>query len=158
MARPHRGVTLENMYYVDSYFYRALKDRRLFETEESDENWGFYDNANEAFNTLPSINRKNEETKKATTEERRIALQEWVDKYISSKKWQRCLMTLRQDKSRKKLKLKSLDLTLDVYLVVKNLAEKMGMTIGEAIYDIAKPALDKLYADELQAAQSETSK
>lgn len=147
MARPRMGITLENMYPVESYFYGALKDNRLFDIERED-SWNLQNDANEAFKKLPPIDRTNDETREETTQKRRVALQEWVDQYVPPDKWQRCLMTLRQNKSRKKLQLKRVDLTLETYLLVKHLAEKMNLTIGETIYQVAKPVLDTLYAAE----------
>ena len=104
--------------------------------------------AKDHFNQLPQIDWKNDSTKTASMIKRREALQQWIDKFIPSKKWQRCLLTLRQNKSRRKLKLKRLDLQLDVYLTVKTLAKKKGQSIGETIYYLAKPALDKIYKSE----------
>ena len=148
MPRPRKGVTLANMYHVDDYFYRALKDNRLY--EENDDSWELHDNANRTFKKIPPIDYKNEKTKKASKEERRVALQKWIDKHVSPEKWQRCLMTLRQRKSRKKLNLQRVDLPMEVYLVVKRLADKKGATLAEAIYSVAKPALDKICADGLE--------
>jgi hypothetical protein len=147
MSRPRKGVTLENMYYVEEYFYRALKDDRLYEDDE--DSWNLQDSANRAFKRLPSIDYKNEKTRKASGEERRIALQKWIDKYISSERWQRCLMTLRQNKSRKKLKHVRVDLPLEVFTAVKLLAREKKVTLSEAIYSAIKPALDDIYANEL---------
>jgi macrodomain Ter protein organizer (MatP/YcbG family) len=77
------------------------------------------------------------------------ALQIWIHTYVSPEKWQRCLLTLRQNKSRKKLKLRRLDLKMDVYLTVKTLAKKLGMSMGDTIFSLAKPKLDKIYQTEL---------
>lgn len=147
MPRPRKGVTLENLYPVDSYFYRALKDNRLF--EENDVGWELNNKAGTAFKKLPTIDRSNHKTKQATTEQRRVALQKWVDKYIPPDKWQRCLMTLRQNKSRKKLKLRNIHVTQEVYFGVQTLAERTGLTMGEVIYKVTQAALDKLHAEEI---------
>lgn len=144
MARPSNGVTLVNMYFIDRYFSRALKDNRLHE-DYGDDGWKMYHDAKEAFKSIPDIDYKNEST---TKEARRIALQNWINNHVPSKRWQRCLMTQRQHRSRKKLKLRKLDLPEEVYDVIRSLAEKMGVTMGDAIYSIARPALDKIYADE----------
>lgn len=149
MARPRRGVTLQNLHQVDRYFYQALQDNRLFK-ENSVETTRKVFRAKGAFRKLPSINWKNETVKKNTMRIRQIALQDWIDTYVPKEKWQRCLLTLRQHKSRKKLQLKRLDLQLDVYLTVKALAKKLGLSLGEVIFKLAKPKLDKIYRVEFE--------
>ncbi len=72
-------------------------------------------------------------------------MQEWIDKYVSAIKWQRCLMTLRQKRSRKKHDLRKVELPIDVYLTVKNLAENMNCAMWEAINNVAEQALKKIY-------------
>jgi len=144
MTRPRRGVTLQNLHQVDRYFYQALKDNRLFK-ETSVEATRKVFRAKEAFQKLPGVNWKNETVKKNTMRIRQVALQAWIDTYVPKEKWQRCLLTLRQHKSRKKLQLKRLDLQLDVYLTVKALAKKLELSLGEVIYKLAKPKLDRIY-------------
>jgi hypothetical protein len=146
-GRPRKGVTLQNLHQVDRYYYQALKDNRLFK-ETSVEATRELFRAKEAFQKLPSINWKTAATKKTSMSIRQAALQNWVDKYVPKEKWQRCLLTLRQHKSRKKLKLKRLDLQLDVYLTVKALANKLKLSLGEVIYKLAKPKLDQIYKKE----------
>ncbi len=147
MPRPRQGVTLSNIHLVDRYFHNALKTNRLSSTL-SVENLGMQFDAREAFQKLPVINWKNDATKKETILLRREALQQWIDQFVSPAQWQRCLLTLRQNKSRKKLKLRRLDLKMEVYLTVKALAKKMGLSIGETIHQLAKPKLDKFYKTE----------
>jgi hypothetical protein len=147
MPRPRKGVTLSNIHHVDSYFHNALKSNRL-STSKSLESLNLIYDAKEAFLKLPVINWTNDTTKKESILKRKEELQTWIDKYISTEKWQRCLLTLRQNKSRKKLKLRRLDLKMDVYLTVKALAKKQGLSIGDTIYNLAKPKLDKMYKTE----------
>lgn len=151
MARPRRGVTLQNLHQVDRYFYQALKDNRLFK-EASVETTRKVFRAKEAFQKLPGVNWKNETVKKTTMRLRQAALQAWIDTYVPKEKWQRCLLTLRQHKSKKKLKLKRLDLQLEVYLTVKALAKKLELSLGEVIYKLAKPKLDRIYKMEFEKA------
>jgi hypothetical protein len=148
MPRPRKGITLSNIHLVDSYFHNALKNNRLSSSKSLESLNRTYD-AKEAFMALPAINWKTETIKKETILKRQAALQVWIDEYITPEKWQRCLLTLRQNKSRKKLKLRRLDLKMDVYLTVKTLAKKLGMNIGDTIYHLAKPKLDKIYKNEL---------
>ncbi len=156
MPRPRKGVTFANLHLVDSYFQNAIKLNRL-STNKSIEHLGFMYDAKEAFKALPIINWKDSTSKKDSLLQRKEALQAWIDKYITPDKWQRCLLTLRQNKSRKKLKLRRLDIKIDVYLAIKALAKKQGLSMGETIYNLAKPKLDKLYkmelAKELQPAR-----
>jgi hypothetical protein len=147
MPRPRKGVTFSNIHHVDSYFHNALKSNRLSTTKSVESLSLMYD-AKEAFLNLPAINWTNDSTKKESVLKRKDGLQAWIDKYILPEKWQRCLLTLRQNKSRKKLKLRRLDLKMDVYLTVKALAKKQGLSIGDAIYNLAKPKLDKMYKAE----------
>lgn len=148
MPRPRLGITLQNLHQVDRYFYQSLKDNRLYKATSVESTRHLFQ-AKEAYQKLPNINWKNEAAKMKSIHERQLALQAWVDKYVPPEKWQRCLLTLRQSKSRKKLKLKRLDLQLDVYLTLKTLAQKMRLSLGETIYKLAKPQLDKLYKTEM---------
>ena len=147
MPRPRNGVTLGNIHLVDRYFHNAIKNNRLA-TSQSTESLGRVFDAKEAFLKLPVINWKNETTKKDTILQRKEALQQWIDEFVTPTQWQRCLLTLRQNKSRKKLKLRRLDLKMEVYLTVKALAKKLGLSIGDTIQHLAKPKLDKLYKTE----------
>ena len=157
MPRPRKGVTLENLHHVDRYFSQSLKNNRLFINNSAAKSNLHYD-ALDAFKKLPAIDWKNDDLKQSTLSKRCIALQEWIDQYVSPTKWQRCLLTLRQNKSRKKLKLRRLDLQLDVYLTIKALAKKQKISLGEVIYKLAKPALDKIYKSELAYEQGTVHK
>ena len=148
MARPRKGVTKANLLQVDRYFSLALKQNRLFNLSSS-KNLEIFYYAKEAYNKLPSIDWKNDITKKNSIDNRIAALQIWVDEYVPAEKWQRCLLTLLQNKSRKKLKLRRLDLQLDIYLIVKALARKQKMSLGATIYKLAKPAFNKICKAEL---------
>lgn len=148
MPRPRQGVTSANILNVDSYFSRALKDNRLF-TRQPTQNFDLIFQAKEAFFKLPPIDWKNETTKKKSITLRIAALQQWIDQYVDPKKWQRCLLTLRQNKSRKKLKLRRLDLQMNVYLTVKILAKSFGLSLNDTIDKLAKPALNKIYKNQL---------
>lgn len=141
MPRPSKGVTLANMIYVQNYFRRALKENRLY--QEDDNGWHLNYKANQAFEEMVRINCN----KKISREEEVVFLQGWIDQYVSAKKWQRCLMTLRQKRSRKKHDLRKVELPIDVYLTVKNLAEKMNCAMWEAIDNVAQQALKKVYRD-----------
>jgi hypothetical protein len=142
MPRPRRGVTLSNLLQVDRYFALALKENRLFTNKTLSLN--ALHEAKEAFSKLPAIQWKTETSKKNSMVHRQVALQAWIDQFVDSIKWQRCLLTLRQKKSRKKRKLRRLDLPLEIYLIVKALALKQDLTLAEAIYKLAKPAFEKL--------------
>jgi hypothetical protein len=147
MPRPRIGVTLTNMNKVELYFARAFKHDRLRGRGWFNNHDIFFE-AKENFQKLPSIDSKTPQTKKHSTQHRCDALQKWIDAYIPSEKWQRCLLTLRQDKSRRKLKLRQLNLQSDVYLIVKALAKKKEMTMGELIRTLAEPVLNKMYKQE----------
>lgn len=142
MPRPRKGVTYANFLHVDRYFALALKDNRLF--EKTTKGLKLLQEAREAFNKLPTINWSTAENKKISLVIRQAALQKWIDQFIPPAKWQRCLLTLRQNKSRKKHKLKRLDLPLEVYLTVKALSQKKNLSLAETIYQIAKPAFEKI--------------
>lgn len=157
MPRPRKGVTLDNLHNVDRYFFQALKGNKLF-LNKNTQNFNLHYEAKEAFSKLPAIDWKNDATKKASMLTRQQALQAWIDQYITPEKWQRCLLTLRQNKSRKKLKLRRLDLQADVYLTLKALAKKKKLSLGETIYQLAKPALNKLYKKELIEEQASPRK
>lgn len=141
MARPKKGVTPANINKVDNYFLRAFKYDRLHRDSWFASHDALYE-AKESYKKLPAISSKSSEAKKTTLANRCVALQQWIDTYIPNEKWQRCLLTLRQEKSRKKLKLRQLNLGADIYSKVKVLAEKKGITMGEAIQKLAKPALN----------------
>lgn len=150
MARPRKGVTLSNLLSVDRYFSLALKDNRLFPAKAA-KNIDLLYQAKEAYQKLPAIDWKSDSQKKMTMLTRQSALQAWVDEHVTPAKWQRCLLTLRQNKSRKKLKLRRLDLPLEVYLTVKALALKQEKSLSETIYHLAKPAFEKLSKKEYES-------
>lgn len=142
MARPKQGVTSKNLLHVENYFSRAFQFDRLrgqgwFESEDA-----YYD-AKEAYKKLPHFNWTTKDTR--MIDKRCMILQKWIDKHIANEKWQRCLLTLRQAKSRKKLKLRQLNLKSDVYLTVKILAKKKGITMSDVVKKLAEPALKKIY-------------
>lgn len=149
MPRPRKGVTAANLLQVDRYFLLALKDNRLF-TEKSPMRLSLVQEAKDAYNKLPPLDWKTESTRKHSLVKRQLALQEWIDKFIPPKKWQRCLLTLRQNKSRKKHKLRRLDLPLDTYLIIKALAQKQQLTLSATIYNLAKPVFNKLFKSEYE--------
>lgn len=144
MPRPRKGVTAKNLHEVDRYFSRLLKENRSLSNSTS-KNFNLQHEAKRAYDKLPALEWHTENSKSKSMQIRIPALQNWIDKYVTAVKWQRCLLTLRQNKSRKKLKLKRLDLQLDVYLNLKLLAKKQGRTIGETIHELVKPALKKAY-------------
>ncbi len=146
MPRPRKGITSANFLQVDRYFTLALRDNRLF--DKSTKGLSILHQAKEAFNRLPNINWSSPDAKKTSIAKRQAALQEWVDNFIPPNKWQRCLLTLRQNKSRKKLKLRRVDLPLEVYLTVKALAQKQELSLAETIFKLAKPAFNRLYKKE----------
>lgn len=148
MARPKEGVTPKNLLHVENYFSRAFRFDRLrgqgwFKDEDT-----YYD-AKEAYKSLPHFNWTTKDTK--MIDKRCKTLQKWIDQHVANDKWQRCLLTLRQAKSRKKLKLRQLNLKADVYLTVKILAEKKGITMGELVKRLAEPALKRIYGAEFEA-------
>jgi len=149
MPRPRQGVTQANLLNVDRYFYYMLRDNRLF-TDSSIPGLSLQYDAKEAFKALPPINWKNESERQLSMAERREALQNWIDKYVPAKKWQRCLLTLRQHKYRKKQQLKRLDISLETHLTIKLLAEKQHLSINEVIHKLAKSALQKICKNELR--------
>lgn len=148
MARPKQGVTPKNLLHVENYFSRAFRFDRLrgvgwFESDDA-----YYD-AKETYKKLPYFNWTTKDSK--TIDKRCKTLQKWVDQHVADDKWQRCLLTLRQAKSRKKLKLRQLNLQSDVYLTVKILAKKKGITMGKLVKKLAEPALQKIYDAEFEA-------
>lgn len=148
MARPKQGVTPKNLLHVENYFSRAFRFDRIrgqgwFESEDA-----YYD-AKEAYKNLPHFNWTTKDTK--MIEKRCKTLQIWIDQHVANEKWQRCLLTLRQAKSRKKLKLRQLNLKFDVYLTVKTLAKKKGITMSDVVKKLAEPALQKIYDAEFAA-------
>lgn len=148
MARPKKGVTPKNLLYVEDYFSRAFQADRL-SGQGWFKSWNAYYDAKETYKKIPHYHWTAKDTK--TVAKRCAALQKWIDQYIPNSKWQRCLLTIRQAKSRKKLKLRQLNLRSDVYLTVKILADKKGITMGEIIKKLTEPALQKIYDKEFEA-------
>src|SRR5437016_1964016 len=126
MPRFRVGVTRKNLFNVSAYFKRAIHDERLFEKTSSMENVRNINQAIEAFKALPEIE-WNSVTKEVSLEEFRQALQCRVDEYVPPDKWQRCLMTLRQQHARKKHYLRHLDIPQNILSTVSILAEKLNL-------------------------------
>ncbi len=149
MPRPRKGVTLANLNNVEYYFSRALRNERMQRSGWFPDYDLFYE-AKEEFRKLPRVDSSDKSQEKISMGKRQKALQKWVDKYIKKEKWQRCLLTLRQDKSRKKLGLRQLNLKADIYRTVKIISQKKGITMGEVIKKFAEPMLKKIYKSEIE--------
>lgn len=147
MPRPKQGVTSKNFLRIDNYFVRAFRFDRLSGKGWFNDNNSYY-KAKEKFQKLPNINWSDESAKKISLDKRRKALQKWIDEHVSNEKWQRCLLSLRQDKSRKKLDIRQLNLKADIYRTVKIISQKKKITMGEVIRQLAEPVLAKIYKSE----------
>lgn len=145
MARPRKGVTLDNMRGVLQYFNNSLKRGNLYCKDKNGniENSGYRDliKATDAFDEMRTQVYKQKEREKD-----RQLLQEWIDAYVLPEQWQRCLMTLRQKKSIKKLRLQVLNLPEDVYFSIKMLSRHKELTMSETIRYIIEPHIKKMYA------------
>jgi macrodomain Ter protein organizer (MatP/YcbG family) len=148
MARPKEGVTPKNFIHVQNYFSRAFRFDRLRGLGWFESGDNYYD-AKEAYTKLQYPNWDKNDAK--SLDKRCQTLQKWIDTHIPNEKWQRCLLTIRQAKSRKKLKLRQLNLKYNVYLNVKILAEKKGVTMNALIEQLVEPVLNKIYRAEFEA-------
>lgn len=142
MPRAKIGVTPNNFFLVRQYFDRAIKDNRLWDLEPTSNDKSII--AIHEFNILLAKELTESHATSDEIEEARKALQLWIDKYIPAGKWQRCLKTLRQRKSRKRLRLHHLDLNHRVYSAIKELAERFNLSLSKVIYKLAKAELTRL--------------
>ncbi len=141
MPRIKIGVTVNNIFLVREYFERAIKDNRLWTLElyhsdfiiKATEEFQMFAHLFVEVNSLP-----------IDIEKARLTLQQWIDQYVHPNKWQRCLKTLRQRKSRKRLGLHHVDLNHKIYSCVKELAEKHNTSLTQVIYKLAKAELVRL--------------
>ncbi len=152
MPRTKIGVTLNNLLLVRQYFERAIKDNRLWTLESYHPD--FILKAIKEFNLSAHLFVVNGlEMREA--EKARLVLQQWIDHYVEPNKWQRCLKTLRQRKSRKRLGLHHVDLNHKIYGCVKELAEKYNISLTQVIYKLAKAELHRLQENAVNESTSE---
>lgn len=123
MPRPKTGITETNFIAIYHYFKHSIK------TERFDKD---YTLLREAEKTLLATN------KKIDIKESCQALQDWIAQYVTTKQWECCLKALRQQKSRKKLTLVSLDLPINVYSTLKFLSKKLNLNLRETIGSVIK--------------------
>lgn len=145
MPRPKKGVTLDNMFLVYQYFSRAIEDNRLWNEEEGTDE---IVQATNAFSSLPIKEAIQTEETVEKMDAIRQVLQLWVDKYVPPKKWHRCLKTLRQRKSRKRLRLHHLDLNQEAYRCIKELAGRFDLSLADTIHKMAKGELNRIQENE----------
>ncbi len=142
MPKPRIGVTAENWLEVFVYFKRAINEDRLFEQYSKE-----YTRVVEAEQALLAImDIKGDRKNKC-----RHAMQIWVDEYVPPKKWERCLKTLRQKKSIKKLTLVRLDLPYNIFSQLKALAKTLNLNLKETVSQLTETEL-KRHANETAMA------
>jgi macrodomain Ter protein organizer (MatP/YcbG family) len=143
MSRKRIGVTETNFNEVDIYFHNMFKSNRavgdkslaaLYKLQEAKEN----------YYNLPKIVWSNKKASIASIEKRRKSLNVWINDYIAPYIWERCLKTLRQNRSRKKLKLKKIDLPYQVYSKLKLLSQNQKIPIVKIIEKNADSAIRKM--------------
>jgi macrodomain Ter protein organizer (MatP/YcbG family) len=143
MSRKRVGVTLDNIHDIDIYFKNLFKSNRVIESHKlEDLNKQF--EAKESFLNLPEINWKNKIATLKTIQVRAKALEEWVKQYIPKSRWERCLKPIRQNKSRRKLRLKRIDLPNAVYQKLKTLSTIKKSSINGLIDNLASAALQRI--------------
>lgn len=144
MGRSRKGVTLDNMRNVLQYFNNSLERGNLYRKDKNGDiiNCEYQElmKVSKAFNQMRA-----EIYEQKDREKYQKLLQQWIDTYILPEQWQRCLMTLRQKKSIKTLKLQVLNLPEDVYISVKMLSRHKGCTMSETIRYIIEPHIKKMY-------------
>jgi hypothetical protein len=122
-----------HIYY---YLEKSLNELRLFPDNESE----LRAKAHVAFDKLPKPKWRD----KASEKSLQTALQNWVDKYLSSKIWTRCLANIRQRKFVKKQEIVNLKIRWETYHMIQSYADKLGLTLEQAIEKAVRPHYEKL--------------
>ena len=131
------GVTEARVWEIYHYFRRALKAGRLLGEPEH------YHLVEEAEKLLVTAMTKD-------SGENCQLVQAWVDKYVTLKQWQRCIRTLHQRKSRKKLALVTLNLPVDIYFKLKVLSKEFKLGLKDTINQLANAELNRLTDKEVK--------
>lgn len=118
-------IRKENAREIYNYFAKSLFEKRLFEHQPEERQ-----KAQEALSHLESPYDANDINTLC------VELKSWVDAYVSSDKWKRCLATLRQIKSCQKHDVKSIKLNSEIYNRLKEYAEQNNLSIQKAICDV----------------------
>lgn len=142
MPRPPVKVNAQNAQDIYQYFSKALYEKRIFEDDEKTS-----DKAGQAFlkvTSLPDEHKDFDAFKKS--------LQRWVDVYVPTKKWQRCLGTLRQIQSNQRHDVKSIKLNHGTYTLLKTYADLHNLSLSDAILNLVISA-----QEEKKTPQTETN-
>ncbi len=136
MPKPRSQITASNLTCIYYYLQKSLNELRLFPDNESE----LRAKAHVAFDKLPKPkwNDKDSESKLQT------ALQSWVDKYLSAELWARCIANLRQRKFVKKREIVNLKIRWNTYYMIKAYADKLDLTLEQAIEKAVRPHYEKL--------------
>lgn len=133
MSRTRTAITQENAKKIYQYFAKALQEKRVF-TDDLKK----LAEAKKAFYELASTYDESIEFSDLQS------LQSWVNTYVSSDKWKRCLATLRQIRSNKRHAVRSLKLNCETYDLLKNYANHCQINMQTAIYNAIKPLCDQV--------------
>lgn len=136
MPRPKTQITAHNLMHIYYYLEKSLNELRLFPDNEPE----LRAKAHVAFDKLPKPKWRD----KTSENTLQTALQSWVDKYLSSNIWTRCLANIRQRKFVKKQELVSLKLRWETYYILKSYADNLGLTLEQAIDKAVRPHYEKL--------------
>ena len=118
MTRPKIKLNDQKAPSIYQYFSKALYEKRIFKDDKISLNV-----AQESFEKIPL----------EPDDQFKIALKNWLDRFVSKKNWQRCLATLRQIQANKKNEIKSIKISKETYDLVKNYADTLGLSIDKAL-------------------------
>ncbi len=136
MSKPRSQITASNLMRIYYYLEKSLNELRLFPNNKPD----LRAEAHVAFDKLPKP-KWGDKTSESTLQ---TALQTWVDKYLSPELWARCLSNMRQRKFVKKREIVNLKIRWDTYYMIKSYADKLNLTLEQAIEKAVKPHYEKL--------------
>ena len=123
MTRPKIKLNDQKAPSIYQYFSKALYEKRILKEDKISLNV-----AQESFEKIPL----------EPDDQFKIALKNWLDRFVSKKNWQRCLATLRQIQANKRNEIKSIKISKETYDLVKNYADTLGLSIDKAL----KKAMD----------------
>ena len=126
MPRPKILINKDNAEKIYHYFSKSIFENRFLNDASSKSIEG----KNE-FLKLDQEDKKSKDYQKT--------LQYWIDTYVSLEKWTRCLATLRQNRSTRKHKMKSIKLDAETYEMLKNYSDYLHLSIQETIFQAIKP-------------------
>lgn len=144
MAAPKFVITPKNSGLVYNYFEEGFKDFRRFEEMKSADRY-------HAERELKELYEKHENEKNGSAGFS-SALQDWVDACIPKIIWRRALSAFRQDRHKRKNKIKNLGIKKEVYQAIWLYAQEVNMPMGKAIHELVKREHQRLIDQTIEAS------